>query len=171
MTEPERHGSIEIAQDLDFQEKSWKVQRIAWKVMLGIAVAGLLGVFGSGPLSSATTEATESGVAAKYDRFIRAGAEHNLKMTITPAAMDGDSLLRVWMSSDWLAGNLILAITPQPKSETVMPDRSVYTFSVAEHASPIEVKFALESRLAGFRKWRGGVDGDATLSFTQLAYP
>ena len=171
MSERERHGSIEVAQDLQFQQKSWRVQRIAWKVMLGIAVAGLLGLFGSGPLASASTEATDSGVTAKYDRFIRAGGDHTLELTITPAAMDGDSVLKVWIASDWLAGNQVSTITPEPASESVTPDRIVYSFAVAEHASPVEIRFALESRKVGLRRWRGGVDGDATLSFSQFAYP
>ena len=171
MSEPERHGSIEVAQDLEFQQKSWRVQRIAWKVMLGIAVAGLFGLFGSGPLANASTEPTDSGVAAKYHRFIRAGGDHTLELTVTPAAMDGDSLLKVWIASDWLSGNEVVAITPQPDSEPITPDRIVYRFAVADHASPVEIRFAFESRKAGLRRWRGGVDGDATLSFSQFAYP
>jgi hypothetical protein len=171
MPEPGKNGGIEIAQDLEFQKKSWRVQRIAWKVMLGIAVAALLGVFGSGPVSSASTPATDAGVAANYERFIRAGGEHSLGLVVTPAAIDDDSSVVIWMASDWLAGNLVLAITPQPESETAQPDRISYRFAVAELSSPVEVRFTLESRKPGLRRWRGGVEGDAVISFTQLVYP
>jgi hypothetical protein len=171
MSKPEKVGSIEIAQDLEFQKKSWRVQRIAWKAMLGVAVLALLGLFGSGPVSSARTEPTASGVSARYERFVRAGGEHTLTLVLTPAAIGSDSSATVWISSDWLSGNLTLSITPQPQSETVLPDRIEFRFSVAEPDSPIEARFTFEAKKAGTRRWRGGVEGDETISFTQLAYP
>lgn len=171
MSKPEKIGSIEIAQDLEFQKKSWKVQRIAWKVMLGIAVLALFGLFGSGPLSSASTGAAESGVTAKYERFIRAGGEHSLALVISPAMIAPDSSATVWISSNWLAGNQVLEVTPRPESEAILPDRVAYRFSVAEPASPIEVRFTLQAKRAGLRRWRGGLDGTDPLSFTQFAYP
>ena len=122
-------------------------------------------------MSSASTSPTDAGISANYERFIRAGGEHSLGLVVTPAAIDGDSSVLVWMASDWLEGNLVLAITPQPESETLQPDRISYRFAVAELSSPIEVRFTLEAKKAGIRRWRGGVEGDAVLSFTQLVYP
>ncbi len=171
MSKPEKVGSIEIAQDVEFHEKTWRIQRIGWKAMLALAVAALLGAFGSGPLSSAETGASESGLTAKYERFARAGAEHDLELLVSPAAVRADSVVRIWMASDWLAGNKPLSISPQPSSETVLPDRVIYEFEVGEPASAVTIRFMLEAKKFGVRRWRGGVDGSENLSFTQVVYP
>ncbi|HEU4345558.1 MAG TPA: hypothetical protein VFU31_28750, partial [Candidatus Binatia bacterium] len=46
--------SLEIEEDLRFQERAWVVQRVGWGVMLLVIVATAAGMFGEGALSSAT---------------------------------------------------------------------------------------------------------------------
>ena len=171
MPEPKKIGNIEISQDLDFQNRSWRVQRTAWMVMLGVVVAGLLGLFGGGPLSSATLGDAESGAVVRYERFLRAGGEHVLEMEIAPSGVDGDSIATLWMNGDWLAANQLIGITPAPQSEVVQPDRILYRFRVGAPASAVVVRFSLRSTTPGVHRWRGGVEGGAALSFRQLSYP
>jgi hypothetical protein len=47
--EVQRHGDLEIQEDLPFQRREWLVERVAWGVMALLIVAALLGLFGTGP--------------------------------------------------------------------------------------------------------------------------
>lgn len=171
MSKPDRIGSIEISQDLEFQARSWRVQRVGWMVMLGLAAGGLLGLFGNGVLASASTGTAEEGVVVKYQRFLRAGGDQQLDFEVTSTAMKADSVMRLWISRDWLSGNQITRIIPQPAGEHVHPDRIVYDFRVGDPASAVTVRFALDAKKFGVRQWRGGVEDGPSLSFRQLAYP
>jgi hypothetical protein len=66
-----RIGDLEISQDLAFQRKTWKAERIAWGCIGLIAMSALAGLFGNGPLSRATVGRTEKGFWIEYDRFVR----------------------------------------------------------------------------------------------------
>lgn len=48
---------VQVSEDLDFQRKEWRVQRIAWTCMAVLILAAALGAAGSGPLSSRTAKA------------------------------------------------------------------------------------------------------------------
>jgi hypothetical protein len=51
-----RAGDLEVEQDLDFQQRTWALERAGWIVMLLIIAAALAGFFGGGPLSPTTSE-------------------------------------------------------------------------------------------------------------------
>ena len=171
MGKPDRVCGLEVSEDPQFQEKSWKVQRVGWVAMLAVIAAALLGVFGSGPVSSATARAEGSAMTASYERFIRAGGEHEVELTLDRDGATADSLARVWVSSDWLDGNRVVGVSPAPSSETVMPDRVLFSFHVARAAEPVRIRLTLEARKAGVRTFLGGIEGQRPLSFRQVAYP
>ena len=43
-----------IQEDMRFQEKLWKLERVGWITLTLVVAITLLGVFGAGPLSQAT---------------------------------------------------------------------------------------------------------------------
>jgi hypothetical protein len=53
---PAPSSQFQIDEDLNFQRREWKIQRAGWVTMALVIIAALLGVFGAGPLSSATIE-------------------------------------------------------------------------------------------------------------------
>src|SRR4051812_23902911 len=50
----ERVGGAEVAQDLEFRQHSWRVQRVGWAALALLTGAALLGPFGKGPLCRTT---------------------------------------------------------------------------------------------------------------------
>src|SRR5947209_3798236 len=65
----------EIQQDLPFQRRLWNFQRIAWAIMLLVAVAALLGLFGTGPLDNAKVGREGSPLWLEFNRFGRLQSE------------------------------------------------------------------------------------------------
>ncbi|HXW04799.1 MAG TPA: hypothetical protein VD833_06185 [Vicinamibacterales bacterium] len=88
---PERHAPLEIDQDLVFQRREWRVQRVGWWALCLFVVAALAGVFGEGPISRTRAEGT--GLSAEYDRFIRTGRPTRLTASWSPAG--GEASLRL----------------------------------------------------------------------------
>ena len=43
---------MELQEDLHLHEKGWIIQRIGWAVLFAVIIAGIIGVFGNGWVSS-----------------------------------------------------------------------------------------------------------------------
>ena len=172
MAEAKSIGSIEIAQDLDFQRKSWRVQRAGWAVMLALTVFALAGLFGGGPLSSASAGDEKLGFLVRYERFTRLTAPQTLYLDVSSTLIRPDSTVAVWLSRKWLETNQVEQITPEPESTRVTPDAMEYSFRATGGANAkLTLRFDLETRSMGRRRGSAGVTGGPAAEFTQLAYP
>jgi len=81
-----RIGDLDINQDLAFQRRSWSLQRIGWGLIALVLIAALLGLFGHGPLSEATTDDPSLPIRLAYERFGRFGSPLVLRIRVEPAA-------------------------------------------------------------------------------------
>lgn len=166
----ERDRGIELADDMEFQRKSWRVQRIGWVAMLAIAIAALFGLFGNGPLSSAQAGDTGSGFTITYERFVRKGAQHSIDVKVGPDFVASDSL-RLWVARNWIDANRVVGITPDPSRSDVLADRIVYTFNAAQSGQPVAIRFELEAQGLGGMRGSAGIVNGPTVPFGQFAYP
>ncbi|MBA3342668.1 MAG: hypothetical protein H0T48_12655 [Gemmatimonadaceae bacterium] len=171
MTSPKRVGSIEISQDLKFQARSWRAQRVAWVLMLFVAGAALLGLFGGGPLAHGTAGSVESGLRIEYDRFTRLRGQSRMTAEIGASAISSDSLVSVWVDREWLDGHDVLSITPSPKESGLQADRVVFTFRATAGSRPVRISFVLEPRRFGSARGGAGLVGGPTRAFRQIIYP
>ena len=64
-------GDAEVGQDLAFERRWSKVQSTSWIVSAALLMAGLLGVFGKGPVAKATVGTRQDPFYAQYERFAR----------------------------------------------------------------------------------------------------
>jgi hypothetical protein len=163
---------LQIEEDIAFQRRSWRVQRVAWAVMALILLAGLLGVFGSGPLSQAT--ASMPGVlAVEYQRFARYDTPDTLSIRLEPAATGGPAV-RVGLDRAYLDHSKIDSMVPPPARVHGAGDRLVYEFPIAEPGRPLTITLALEPQQIGIVHGRVTLERDGgveTVSFRQLVYP
>jgi hypothetical protein len=171
MAKLQKIGPLEISQDLDFQRRSWRVQRFGWVLMLMVSLAALLGLFGRGILSSAHLGADASPIRAEYERFLRANAPGTLTIFIGSAAIRPDSTAELWLDRTWLAGMKVRAITPEPDGTRMDANRVMYTFSLDPAAAPARVTFDLETRSSGRINGRVGLVNGPSYNFSQFSYP
>lgn len=120
-----RAGDLEISQDLEHEKKAWRVQRIGWVVLGLVWLAGLAGLFGSGPLSGAT--ATGPDLRLEYERFVRYTAPQELTLHLGPGATARPKV-RLWVDSKYLESQQIESVVPEPESVEAGPDRMVFVF-------------------------------------------
>ncbi len=171
MTRPDDRPSIEIAQDMEFQAASWRVQRIGWTLMLLIVAAALSGLFGGGVLSSAQAGDASGGFSLDYERFVRRSAPQSVRLTLGPASRQSDSTVAAWIDRDWLERHHITSMSPEPMSSELDAGRITYTFLSRNLPEPLVVRVHLEALKFGKTKSRAGIPAGSSVSFMQIVYP
>jgi hypothetical protein len=168
MTATEPVGDLERDRDLRFQRREWAVQRAGWLVMLAIVLAALSGLFGNGPLSTATAEVAP--LQLQYTRFERRHAPTELKVSVASSAVSQDQV-EVWVSSDYLDRIEITSIVPEPEEVSETDDRVIYRFNIDEQTPAPRILIALEHDDPGLTTGRIGIVDGPELAFWQLVYP
>lgn len=170
MASPRRVGDLEIEQDLPFQEREWTVQRVAWVLLLALLALGLAGLFGTGPLSSATKEAGDGALAVDYQRFIRHDGRTTLTFTLDGSLASAGEL-ELWIAQEYLGDVEVQGISPQPTETRAESDRVVHVFTVPDPGTTLEVRFSLRPQAMGRLTVEAGVPDGPSLGFSQLSYP
>ena len=175
MAEMKRVGDLEVAEDLKAQRRNWAFAVVGSAVMIMVALAGLLGLFGgAGPLSRATGgDQNDTLYIQEYERFLRFGKPTTLHLSLdTAAAVEGGEI-RLWINREYLKSLQLQEVDPQPDTVEVTPERLVYIFNAKEGSEdrPTEVTFELEPDEMGTLAGRVGLDGGESQTFEQFVYP
>ncbi|HET6380028.1 MAG TPA: hypothetical protein VFH63_03215 [candidate division Zixibacteria bacterium] len=165
----QRVGELEIDHDLAFQRREWIMERIGWTAMLVIAVAGLLGLFGTGLLSAAEAQG-EGNLLLRYGRFERFNAPAELAFTVPAEAASPDGTFGISISRDYLAAVQVEAITPEPADVAADGDWLTYTFASSTPGS-ITVVFHLEHDAIGPRQLLVRLGDGEPMAIGQFVYP
>ena len=161
MTTVPRYGDIEVDQDLEFQRRDWRAQRIGRIGLMAIVVAGLAGAFGGGPFGQATAQSPDGKLQVAYDRIARHASSQRLAVHISPRA-SGDSVVDLWIDQEFMHGLIVGEISPQPVQTRAGDQRLIYRFHLADPSRSADVVFQADAH----RLWRrrgviGIVNGDS----------
>ncbi|GAA5514425.1 hypothetical protein Dcar01_03180 [Deinococcus carri] len=148
MSGPSRIGDLELSQDLDFHRREIRGEKIGWAVMLLVVLAALLGLFGSGPLSTGEARTPDGRLEAEYNRFARYMAPAELRLTFRPEAVR-EGQVQVWLSRDYLQHMVIQKVIPEPDSVQLDGPRLIYTFNVRQGTQSGDLVFELETEAIG----------------------
>ena len=155
---------LDIDENLAFQIREWRVQRAGWWLLALFVAAGLAGVFGGGPLSSAGTAASGGRLRVEYERFIRRGALTRIAVHLDAAPAQAAQGLR--LSRRYFDGVRIQQVTPPPRTTQIGPSDVTMTFDVPGQST---IVIDLEPLSAGTHQAViAAANGSAT--FTQYAY-
>jgi hypothetical protein len=143
--------------------REWLAQRIAWVLLILIILAGLAGLFGSGPLSKRSI-ATASGTI-EVDRFARRRASDEWLIR----AIQDDSQLALRISASFLERYEIRAIVPEPASARVDGSDVVFVFDAA--AARGTVAFHVEPEAIGLSEGSFVLNDSEPLLIRQFVYP
>ena len=126
--------NLELDEDLTLFGKGKRVQHIGWVVMVILLLMGILGMFGSGPLSYKTYKGTNASI--EFERFLR--FEHELHMTIKGKAINGQLLIA--FESEYFKKLQIGQINPMPVDFQHKDGYVLYTFK-ADNAAENTIRF------------------------------
>jgi hypothetical protein len=163
-----KDGGIDLVDDISFQERTWRVQRVGWVVMVLLVAAALAGVFARGPLSRA--EAQGAGLRIEYERFERYQAPSEIRVRPTPEAV-ADGSVALMLDGDYAERVQVERIDPEPERAAPTAGGHVLYFPVPRDARPGTVTFRIRPQRVGLVHGRIGIAGAAPVSFTQLVWP
>jgi len=114
-----------VKENMRFQRRSWMVERAGWIVLALIALAGLTGVFGTGPLS--WQQVTAGPLTVHYDRFQRSSRLTDFRFVV--ARVPGAELT-LRLDGAFARDFNISSIAPPPVRSSTGPDGLALTFAV-----------------------------------------
>jgi hypothetical protein len=169
MPHPQRIGSLEVEQDLDYQRREWVFERVGWLAMLLLVLAALAGLLGTGALSSTSIGSADGPLRMEYDRFVHYRDPNTLRMLIDGSQVVGGKT-RVWFDRGYLDGVQIENIMPEP--EQVVADGTGDTFVfLTEGNEAVRVVFHFSPDQFGWLEGRVQVGSGPKLDFGQFVYP
>jgi hypothetical protein len=170
MSESNTSLSLEIDQDLPFQQRLWALQRLGWCVIACIIIAALLGLLGPGPLSSRSIESPKQTFRLEYERFLRHRTSTLLRVILPPHGQTRQEA-RVWYEKGLIKEMIVTHIVPLPLRTEVDGQGLAYVFRAVNQTEPFFVTFSLEPQSFGALSGRVGVAPNDALYIRQFVYP
>jgi hypothetical protein len=167
-TEPEdwRSREFPVREDMAYQLKVWRFERVGWYGLVLLVILTLLGLFSRGPLSSRDVQSSDGRLGAKYEFFHRNGSNNAMILHLkgTPGAV-----LEVELGGDWLEGFDVEALHPHPvRSASAGQGMKVWVQADAEGKASLYL--SLVSTGLGIYHSRIAMPGSA-VSFDQFIFP
>lgn len=161
---------LELDQQLDVQRRAWRIERIAWGALLAIIILAMLGLFGTGPISSTTAGNADDGLAVGYERFVRHDGRSSMQIRVGPDQV-ANGQVEVWIASAYLRDIEIEQVSPQPDTVRSDGDRDIFVFLADDPAAPVTITVTF--RPSGIGRISGdiGIVGGPTVSLDQISYP
>lgn len=136
---------LEIDTDPVFQQRWWRVERVAWLLMGALVIAALCGLTGAGgPLSRGQVQA--GGATIDYPRIARWQSAEDATIRFAPD-MTGE--VDVILSADFAEAFDVEAVQPQPTSAASTAEGHRLTFDLGTGAGTKTVSLSLRPSQPG----------------------
>jgi hypothetical protein len=100
-----------IREDMAYQLKVWRFERVGWYVLVLVVLMGLVGVFSRGLLSSRDVRSEDGKVRVEYEMFHRNGSTNSMKITLSSTS---DSQVELELAGQLLEGFSVETLQPEP---------------------------------------------------------
>lgn len=169
MTKLNTVGTLEVGQDLAFQRRDWRMQRVGWGLLALVLVCAFLGLLGGlGPLNQQRAGSQQLGVAVQYDRFLRRDSHGGELQAKLFDVTQGKATF--YISSNYGDAVQITSVVPQPESVKSEGDGYLYTFQASGQEATVHFYLLPENTTIGGVTATVGPDADRTVNFKQWVY-
>ena len=169
MARTKKIGDLQIDEDIEFQRRSWIVQRIGWAFFALVILFAALGLFGDGVLSDAQAGQEGGGLWLEYPRFERFEDEFQMKVHANEgAAARGE--IRIQLNQNYLDGMEVNSISPEPDNQIKEADGITYVFKTNGN-SAFTAHFYMMPRKAGPVSGTFRLQNRDSVGFSQFIYP
>jgi hypothetical protein len=159
---------IEVSQDVTFQVRVSRFQRISKLLLLLLLVFALAGFFGGGSLDGGYARASERELSVEFDRFVRYDASHQINIDLTPA--DAKSMGPLWLDIDYLRLCENESITPAPEQQYASSERAFFKIGMNQQSRESTVVIRYRPLTVGRLVTHIGL-GSSTVLIKQFVYP
>ena len=164
---PKVDNKVAVGENLEFQRKWWRFEKVIWAFFLLILIADVLGLFGRGWLAKAV-KSDESTVTLEYERFARASTPSIMTFHFGPNAIH-DGRIQLYVSQSVIKKLGAQRVSPQPISSTLGNDGITYTFVAS--GLPATVEIELQPSFPGIQHFLVQVPGGQPLESKVLIFP
>ncbi len=165
---PQVDGAIAVGEDLAFQRRWWRFEKIVWTFFILVLVADLLGLLGRGPLANAKQTTQDGSLQLKYERVLRENTSSIL--TLLPgqnAVQNGKVTIHV--SNEIVKELGAQRVIPQPEQSIVGEGGVTYVFAAS--ADPIILQIELKPSFIGTHAFQIDVPGHPALNAKSFVLP
>jgi hypothetical protein len=168
-TQDDDDDALPGVDDGRFHRREVSMQRVGMAALGLFLLAGLAGVFGSGPLSSAQIDAG-NGTRVEYQRLARAASPIELRLTTLRA---DPPVLQLWLSRSFVDAIELEDVTPEPERVAIHGDRLLIDIAVAtpRDSLPVTVVLGYQPRAMGRIHGEIGLAGGPAARFRQVIFP
>lgn len=139
--------TIELDEHIDVQRRTWRVQRAGWVVMAVLLGSGLVGLFGAGPLSTATVRDPEGAFLVSYAHIQRQSSPSEIEIAVSEqGTRAGEATIVSSLAFD--RAYRVERITPPPVGAAATGAGTSYRFMV-EHGAPVTIIFSVKPKRPG----------------------
>jgi hypothetical protein len=163
-------ASLELEDDLAFERREWRIQRVAWALLGLVVLAGLLGFLGPGPLTRSVISPQDRAISLEYYRFERSHRMSELRISVAASAGESDRI-RLWIRRAYADEMRVQAVLPPADRVDVDADRVLFSFARASPTREARILLKIEPQSTGPEQGEIGLDGGSALAFTQFVYP
>ncbi|HLV16596.1 MAG TPA: hypothetical protein VKY70_03940 [Pseudomonas sp.] len=155
-----------IDDDITFQRKVWRMERIGWGLLLLLVLLTALGLFSEGPLSDRRAVSADGSLEVRYPRFLRRGSRSSLEISLhgLPGAA-----LEVVLAPPFLTTHVVETLQPLPLQSS-SDQGGLKLVVVADQAGRAKVHFVLRPDRAGSTRLHIR-HGSQSLRLWQYIYP
>jgi hypothetical protein len=162
-------GDLQVNEDMEFQRRSWVVQRIGWAISTLVILLAALGLFGDGILSNAKAGHEEGALWLEYPRFERFEDEFQLKVHANEGAI-AEGEIRIQLDQNYLDSVEVSSVSPEPDSELIDANGITYVYKT-NGSSPFTAHFYVIPRKAGPLSGTFQLQNGYPVRFSQFIYP
>jgi hypothetical protein len=138
---PKIANELAVGEDLEFQRRWWRFEKVVWVMFLIIVLLDLAGAFGRGPLANHEMSTADGAMHLRYERIERFSTPSIMTIHFGKAAVR-DGKIQLWVSDSVVKELGNQRIVPQPLSSITGDNGILYTFPTTDH--PDSVEFALQ---------------------------
>lgn len=165
---PKVHDEIAVGEDIEFQRKWWRFEKIVWPILLLIVVVDLLGGFGRGWLSKGHRATPDQALTLDYERIARASTPSIMTLKFGQTAIRNGRIM-VYVSDSVVKPLGAQRVAPQPAVSSIGRDGVTYVFPASQ--SPATAQIELQPSFPGLHKFRIQAEGSAPIDGTVFVMP
>jgi hypothetical protein len=163
------HQDLGFEEDLPFQFKSWRLQRMGWAALALVLGGASLGLFGHGMLADATAQDPSGTMSVDYQRFLRYDTLTRVAISFSDPARTTNRV-QVQIHDRYLKDATVHDVMPTPAKVTRTAEGIEFEFFVSQ-GEPAIVRFSASVQAVGpVTGLIRAVDGD-WVRFTHYVYP
>lgn len=165
---PKVSNEVAVGEDLNFQRKWWRFERVIWSIFFVILILDVLGVFGRGWLADSKRSSGDQTLTVDYERIERASTPSIITLHFGPAAVR-DGRIQLFVSEDIIKELGAQRISPQPAVSALSEGGITYSFDAAN--SPAIAQIALQPSFPGLHHFRMQVVNGEAVEAKVFVFP